>query len=193
MGEEIAALQARGKVLLERALPRWRAEHLNDAWAESRYEPLLRSLSDWEKNGEAQIRPLSAREEELCRELARRQAAMEDPDLEIPDAQGFDPDAYACSFWFCAKNATTSFVFSDEGPVLLFECNEGQWMCRRDPVFSACLAEDALMESASSCLVRDVEGGVWRLSYARMESAGELSRAALYGHRGKSDGREENG
>ncbi len=92
----------------------------------------------------------------------------------------FNPEQYEETFWLCVRNKQTAFLFGDGGSVLLFERNCGRWQCRREPVLTGCFVQNAVMESDHSCLVENLDGGVERISYSRMETAEQLAAVSLY-------------
>lgn len=92
----------------------------------------------------------------------------------------FDSERYEETFWLCVRNEQTAFLFGDGGSVLLFERNCGRWQCRREPILTGCLVQNAVMESDHSCLVENLDGGVERISYSRMETAEQLAAVSLY-------------
>lgn len=159
--------------LLTQALPVYRRYHLNDADCGAYLTHVLDRLDDLAESD------LSAQEKMLCEKLADGESGLDLPD--IPDAVGFDAGNYEGeTFYLCARSGETAFVFGDGGDVLLFEKNLGSWQCRIRPVLTECFADGAVMESSSSCLVRNLDGGVDRIAYRRMEDIRSLARAPLF-------------
>lgn len=77
------------------------------------------------------------------------------------------------------RNGHTCFLFLDDGAVVLLENNDG-WECRRKPLVHECFAENAIMESDHSCLILNLDHGIDRLSYQRLETAEDLYDLSLY-------------
>ncbi|MDD6221576.1 MAG: hypothetical protein PUB14_01950 [Lachnospiraceae bacterium] len=166
--ENASRLQAK---LLAKALPVYRRLHLND---DSLGVKKTIVLEDLNKLSEADL-------DEKTRILCARLAKEEDPGMpELPVVCGFDPADFDETFFLCVKTDESAFVFGDEGDVLLFEKNEGQWDFRRKPLLSGCFVTGAVMESDSSCLVKNLDNGVDRIAYDRMDDAHRLAKVPLF-------------
>lgn len=171
--EKAVQLSAQLNRLLVQALPVYRSRHLDDPGLPAALTPVLRDLKDLAESD------LPAHEKQLIGELALAEGWPELPD--IPDADGFDAGRYnGETFYGCVRGDVSAFVFGDEGDVLLFEKNQDRWQCREQPVLTSCFADGAVMESDSACLIKNLDGGVDRISYSRMDSAGKLAKAPLF-------------
>lgn len=164
--------------LLRECLPEYRIRHLDREDIRAQVSPVTASLSGLaelqEKSGavDGGEENLSEEEIRLCMRLADDSQIPEEPD--IPEAENFDESRYECMFWLCARGEKSAFVFGDDGTVLLFEKDAGIWRCRKEPLLTECFAEAAVMESDSSCLIRNVDGGVDRISYERIETPEQM-------------------
>jgi hypothetical protein len=186
--QEMKCLKQEQKSLLTEALPRYRRLHLNDP--ERNLNVTVTPVTGSLEPGKLAEADLTEGERTLCRRLAEMEAGDEEPD--IPDTRDrhtdgksgnpdvFDPEQYEETFWLCVRNEQTAFLFGDGGSVLLFERNCGRWQCRREPILTGCLVQNAVMESNHSCLVENLDGGVERISYSRMETAEQLAAVSLY-------------
>lgn len=97
-----------------------------------------------------------------------------DPDISI-----YNETLYNGSPYLTVRNDQTCFLFLEDGEVILFENNNG-WQCRRKPILENCFAENAVMESDHSCLVLNLDHGIDRISYARIETADDLYNLPLF-------------
>ena len=110
----------------------------------------------------------------LCEKLKDTELEdIVDPPAEIPGHNG--------NVIMTLQNGKVCFVFTDEGSVYLQENNLGTWTCRPAPLFTDVLCDNGILESDASCLIRDLDGGVQRLSYARIDTVEKLMKVKLYG------------
>ena len=175
---EIQELRDQEQTLLNQALPHYRKMHLNDPDCDIHAD--IMKVAESLDPGRLQEDDLTERERKLCGKLKSESAGEKEPD--IPDTQKpglFDPDRYEETFWLCARNEETAFLFGDGGSVLLFEKNCGTWQCREKPILTDCLVQNAVMESSSSCLAVNLDGGVDRIRYQRMENEKQLEDSHL--------------
>lgn len=173
----IDALQAREYQLLNAALPLARSRVLQTRDPGARLEPLVPKAAALR---EASLTPA---ERALCEQLLRLDPPGE-PILPAP-VQGTGGAAASPADrspqpapYLSVRNAQTCFLFREDGSVLLLENNDG-WECRRQPILQGCFAENALLESDSSCLLLNLDHGIDRLSYQRIAAAVDLSRLPL--------------
>lgn len=113
------------------------------------------------------------------KQLMHRLTAMDPPDLpEIPEC-GFEESSFQAAAYLSVRNEETCFLFLDNGDVILFE-NNGGWQYRKTPLLSNCFAENAIMESDHSCLVLNLDHGIDRITYHRIETREDLYELPLF-------------
>lgn len=119
---------------------------------------------------------LSLMERKLCHQLYSSAPAEE---VQVPEANGFSEDAYPCMFYCIVRNEHTAFLFGDDGTVLLLEKDLGSWMCRKKPLFTDVLIQNAVMETDASCLVLSMDGQAVRLCYDRLCTGEDLRKVSF--------------
>lgn len=180
----IDELRCEEEQLLLECLPEYRIQNLNREDIGAQVLPVTVNLAELlELQNKSQApdggeENLSEAEIRLCRKLTDDSLIPEEAD--IPEAEDFDESRYECAFWLCARGEKSAFVFGDDGTVLLFEKDAGTWHCRREPLLKECFAEAAAMESDLSCLIRNVDGGVDRICYERIETPEQMTDARWY-------------
>lgn len=103
-----------------------------------------------------------------------------DTDEEDSGIIGIFGERFGCMPVLCARNEKAGFLFGDDGSLRLME-NDGGFMLREDPVLTDCFAENAVMETDHSCLIVNLDHGIDRISYPRIESGYDLLQVPLYG------------
>ena len=166
--EQLDTLQKEERNMLEEALPQYRQKALMTKDLCAAKEVVVKDLSHLKECD------LDSSVYALCEKLKDTELEdIVDPPAEIPGHNG--------NVIMTLQNRKVCFVFTDEGSVYLQENNLGTWTCRPAPLFTDVLCDNGILESDSSCLIRDLDGGVQRLSYARIDTVEKLMKVKLYG------------
>ncbi|MEE8807266.1 MAG: hypothetical protein SOI44_02470 [Lactimicrobium sp.] len=153
--------------LLEQALPYYRRKALMTRDLKPEKEVVVKDLSHLK---ECDLDPSVYA---LCKKLRDSELEeIKDPPAAVPECHG--------NVIMTLQNDQVCFVFTDEGSVYLQEKNLGTWQCRPAPLFCDVLCDNGVLESDSSCLVRNLDGGVDRLCYARVDTVEQLMSVNLY-------------
>lgn len=174
--KRIAFLKEEEMRLMDRAAVFYRRETLNRRRISARLTPLVKDIRHAD---ETDLPPLS---KDAAAKLARDmdEGGAEDfGNPAVPGGLATDPERYGCMFILCAAGDASAFLFGDDGTVRLME-NNGGWQIREEPVLTDCFAEDAVMETDSSCLILNLDHGVDRLSYPRITDGKDLFEVPLY-------------
>lgn len=202
----IDELRCKERTLLEKLLPAYRIRQLDREDIGVEITPFLQDLEKYASDPENSEEELSETEMKLCLRLLDVESIPEEPEIPetgedrqdvsraeksgrgvsrtgetAPESSGEDGrTAPECFLWLCVRGPGSAFAFGDDGTVWLYEQDRGQWRRRCRPILTEVFAENAVMESDSSCLIRNVDGGVDRIHYDRIENAEQITEARIF-------------
>lgn len=165
----ISALQDEEEQLLTAALPAERRRFLQTRDPGAEVTNLVKDAGDLSETS------LTEEEKALCQKLLQ----LDPPEEPMIPSVCFDETAYSGSAYITAASTNTCFLFLDDGTVILFENNNG-WEYRKKPILDHVFPENAIIESDHSCLILNLDHGIDRISYHRLETAEDLYQLPLF-------------